>query len=480
MVRKFLPWLSVPILLASTFGGPAAQERQPNILLLISDDIGVEQFPMFGIGAEPASTPKLDALAARGMRFSRVWAQAMCSPTRATIIAGRYGFRTGVGLGVRAGGFVGPYPEAPERAAGTPTEVYEDIPRDVRPYLSQYSDPALPGDAAGLPLDELTLPAQLKLAAAPYSTAVIGKWHLADSTNGWLEHPGRAGFDQYSVLMVNAPESFYAWWENVDGTMEERRGYTPGRKIDDALDWIGAQGDEPWFLWLAFNLAHYPHHVPDVEELDTSATSPADPRAALDVMVARLDQEIGRLLEGIDDETLDNTVVVFVGDNGTTGNSIDPPFHQNRAKFTIYEGGLRVPLIIAGPGIPQGAASNALVNTTDLYATILELAGAPVPQDRPMDSVSLLPYFDDPARPSLRSWLYADQFDTEQGVENGGYAVRDDRYKLVKIRERTELYDLTLDLGEASDLLEDGISDEERAILSGLQEIVSGLHDSER
>lgn len=479
MARKFLSYLAVPVLLVAAFGNPAAQERQPNILLVISDDIGVEQFPMFGIGSEPASTPNLDALAARGMRFSQVWAQAMCSPTRATIISGRYGFRTGVGLGVRAGGFVGPYPEAPERAVGVPNEVYEDIPRDVRPYLSQYSDPELPGDAAGLSLDEVTLPAQLKLAAAPYSTAVIGKWHLADSSNGWLEHPGRAGFDRYSVLMVNAPESFFSWWENVDGTMEERRGYTPSRKIDDALEWIGAQGEEPWFLWLALNLAHYPHHVPDVEGLDTSGVSAADPRAALDVMIARMDREIGRLLDGIDDETLDNTVVVFVGDNGTTGNSIDPPFHPTRAKFTIYEGGLRVPLIIAGPGIPQGAASDALVNTTDIYSTILELAGAPVPQDRPMDSVSLLPYFDDPSRSSLRSWLYADQFDTEQGVENGGYAVRDDRYKLVKIRERTELYDLTLDPGESINLLVGGISDEERSILAGLQEIAGGLHDSQ-
>lgn len=472
--------LFVSALVAST--ALLAQERAPNILLIIGDDIGVEQVSAFGIGPEPARTPNLDALAARGMRFSRVWAQPMCSPTRATLLAGRYGFRTGVGSGVGGMGVIGPYPDDPVPGPAALNEVNEVLETDVTPYIGVYNgDPDNPRISVGLRLDEAALPAQIKLSrTAEYSTAAFGKWHLADLDNGWLENPGLVGFDHYSVLMRNEPESYFAWWENVDGTLEERHGYTPARKTDDALAWIGEQRDQPWFLWLALNLPHYPQHIPEVPGLDTSGISPTDPHAALDAMIARMDHEIGRLLEGIGDEALADTIVAFVGDNGTTGNSIDPPFHPERAKFTIYEGGLRVPLIIAGPGIPEGAATDALVSTTDVYSTLLELADAPIPDDRTLDSVSLVPYFDDPSCPPLRTWIYAEHFMTNQGVELGGHTIRDDRYKLVRIRERTEIYDLDDDPSESRNLLEDGISSEEQRILERLQETVAALHDSEK
>ena len=479
MIRQLGNVLPAALLLCSV--AALAQESPPNILLLIGDDVGVEQFAPFGIGSSPASTPNLDALAARGMRFSRVWSQAMCSPTRASIIAGRYGFRTGVGSGARGEGIDGPYPDAPAVPSAALTEIDEDLSRDVMPYLARYvADRNLPTVADGLPPDEPTLPAQLKTAPIAYSTSVFGKWHLGSLKNGWLEHPARTGFDHVSVLMKNEPESYFAWWENVNGELEERNGYTPTRKIDDALEWIGSQDDQPWFLWLAFNLAHFPQHIPEVEHLDTAGVDPADSRAALDVMIARLDQNIGRLLAGMDAETRENTIVIFVGDNGTTGVSIDPPFHRERAKFTIYEGGLRVPLIIAGPGIPENRASDALVNTTDIYATILDLAGAERPRSHTLDSVSLLPYFDNPDRPSLRDWVYADAFETGQGIANGLYTVRDDRYKLVRARASTELYDVEADIGETNNLLADGISHAERATVDRLQNIADALHSDAR
>lgn len=479
MVRQLGYCLAV-LLLGSSL--TAAQERPRNVLLLIGDDVGVEQFAPFGIGSVPAVTPTLDALAERGMRFSHVWSQAMCSPTRATLLTGRYGFRTGVGSGVGgAPGVTGPWPEDPPLGPEALPEVHEDLRADVFPYLSVYERPreaGPPAAAHGLPPDELTLPGQLKRASTPYSTAVFGKWHLGSLQNGWLEHPNRAGFDHSSVLMLNEPESYFAWWENVNGELEERHGYTPEQKIDDALSWISSQGEQPWFVWLAFNLAHFPQHIPDVAHLDTQGINPEDSRAALDIMIARLDQEIGRLLAGLDEATLENTIVVFVGDNGTTGRSIDPPFHPDRAKFTVYEGGLRVPLIMAGPGVPEGRSSSALVNTTDIYSTLLEVAGAPIPDDRPIDGISLVPYLENPDRASIRQWLYADQFKTEQGPRGGGYAVRDERHKLITIRERVELYDLDSDLGETRNLLADGISASEQEILDRLQEIADVLHSS--
>ena len=134
------------------------------------------------------------------------------------------------------------------------------------------------------------------------------------------------------------------------------------------------------YFWLAFNLPHYPHHIPEVEGLDTAtALEPADHRSALDVMTARMDQEIGRLFAAIGDEVLDNTIIIVIGDNGTTGEANDPPFHPDRGKFTLYEGGVRVPLIIAGPGVPVGEQSAVMVNSTDLFATLLELTGSELP-----------------------------------------------------------------------------------------------------
>jgi arylsulfatase A-like enzyme len=469
--------LVMALALTSTVAG--AQQTQPNVLLLIADDVGVEQFAPFGIGSNPASTPTLDALAARGMRFSRVWSQAMCSPTRATLLSGRYGFRTGVGSGTSGPGVSGPYPgEEPVVREQALHEVHERL-EDALPYINVYNaDQSAPRQAFGLGADEVALPAQLRTAPIAYSTAAIGKWHLGSLSNGWLEHPGRLGFDFFSVLMLNEPESYFAWRENVNGVLEERHTYTPERKIDDALNWISSQGDQPWFLWLAFNLVHFPHHIPDVEHLDTAGVDPADPHAALDVMLAKLDQEIGRLLAGIGEDALENTIVVFVGDNGTTGLATDLPFHRDRAKFTLYEGGLRVPLIIAGPGIPENRASRGLVNTTDIYTTITDLAGAPRPEGTTLDSISLAPYFEDPDRPSLREWLYADAFFSPQGVRSGGYAVRDERYKLMRLREQTELFDVEADIGETTNLLADGISEAEQAKIDSLQRIADTLHDS--
>ena len=480
-----VPWILASGLVACEFSdaqpGPAdspeADADSPNILLLIADDAGVEQFASFGVGSAPAPTPHLDALAARGIRFSNVWAQPMCSPTRATLLSGRYAFRTGVGYGTAGMGVAGAYPAAPEPFAGALPELLENLV-PVRERSARIRPPDTPALSYGLPPDEIGLPQALRDAAG-YATAAIGKWHLADIRNGWLEHPGRVGFDHYSVTMRNQPESYFSWWENVNGAMEHRTGYTPRRKVDDAIAWLAERDGRPWFLWMAFSLPHYPHHLPAVGGTATPGDPANDQRATLDAMLARLDEEVGRLLASIGEDELDNTVVVFVADNGTTGESIDPPFHPNRGKFTLYEGGLRVPLIFAGPGVPAGAVSDALVNTTDVFATIIELAGAAPPADRPLDSISLLPYFADPGRSSLRSHQFAEFFHSGYGPSDGAYAIGDGRFKLVSQRAGIELYNLEADLSESNDLLADGVSAAERGVVDRLAAIVEGLRRSE-
>jgi arylsulfatase B len=462
----------------------------PNILLIIADDLGVEQLASFGIGAQPAVTPNLDQLASQGMSFVNVWSQPICSPTRATLLTGRYGFRTGVGTAT-PGKVHGDYPELAraenggpdlsgfDNLADKPLEVYENLGPVFRVFNTYFANDDDPADGPfpsgyGLPINEYTLPEILRSSAANYSTGVIGKWHLGDNRNGWLQHPGNAGFDYFSVNMLNQPESFYAWYENVNGELEQRTGYTPEQKVDDAIDWLDEQkqDDKPWLLWLAFNLPHYPHHIPEVAGLETDGLDPTDHRSALDVMTSRMDQEIGRLLDAIGAEELENTIVLLVGDNGTTGEANDPPFHPERGKFTLYEGGIRVPLIISGPGIPAGAQSTALVNTTDIFATLVELSGNKLPEELVHDSVSLAPYFDTPSSNSIRDFMFADAFYAGSGIEEGAFTVRDDRFKLIRWHDHQELYDLENDPYENADLLADGESEDERTIISLLERLV--------
>jgi len=462
----------------AVLGQQPAATLSPNFIVIIADDVGVEQFKSYGIGSDPAHTPTLDELAREGISFSHVWSNPLCSPSRGTLLSGRYAFRTGLGFPPRpspsqGGGLALPDPES---VPGYVAEFRE--PPGVNEFFSQFyinDDRPNPG-SVGLPLSEIPIASLLAESDKQYSTAAIGKWHIARGDNGWLDHPELAGFEHYSVLMGNAPESYFSWRENVNGVLEARTGYTPERKIDDTLEWISAQdGESPWFMWLALNLPHYPHHVPPVAGLDVSGVQPDQPHAALDVMIARMDYEIGRLLAGIAPEVLENTIILFIADNGTTGEAIDPPFHPDKGKFTLYEGGIRVPLIISGLGIPHNFISDALVSITDIYATIAALAGVPLPQDRILDSVSLTPYFSNPQLPSLRSYNYSDVFFSDRGIEEGAFAFRDQRYKLIRWHDRQELYDLLEDPYESNDLLADGISEKEMAIVNELSAKVDNL-----
>ena len=130
---------------------------------------------------------------------------------------------------------------------------------------------------------------------------------------------------------------------------------------------------------------------------------------------------------------------------------------------------------MSGPGIPEDATSDALVNTTDLFATVLDLAGAPRPANRKTDSVSLTPYFEDPSRASIRDHVYAGLFSTGQGPEAGGFAIRDARWKMVKTQTVEELYDLSSDPYETRNLLVNGRSEEEAHVVRELHDRVLRL-----
>ena len=454
-----------------------ALNAAPNILLIIGDDMGVETLASYEVGENLPATAALDELARQGVRFTNFWSQPICSPTRATLLTGRYRFRTGVGRPIAHGP---PMPELPARPEWAPFEstVPERPVFDAPLYLRP---------------EEFTLPMAFKAnAGLGYATAAIGKWHLANAANGWVDHPNLAGFDHFSGLIEGEFVSYFSWNKVVDGDIAGTSGYSPADKADDAIRWIGDRGEDPWFIWFAFNLPHIPMHLPpentwqsDHSHLDPQSIPEGMSVAYFAAMIEAMDTQIGRILSSLDPDVRENTYVIFLGDNGTAGVNASPPFRRGRGKNSVYEGGVNVPLIVAGPGVAQGAASEVLVNSTDLFATVMEMAGIDpaetVPDDVVHDSVSFLYALSDPEAPSRRDWLYADRFNGSfPDVARGDYAMRDQRYKVVRFRGAEEFYDLREDPYENVNLLTGELSPEEEAAYHSLNERIRTLHSSER
>lgn len=472
--------LTLGVIAASGSGVWAA----PNILLIIGDDIGVEALASYEIGETLPRTATLDEMAREGVRFTNTWSQPVCTPTRATMLTGRYGFRTGVG------GALMTYPDMPQ----VPKKP-ESAPYETPPFVPRGMGGGEPVRPAYLKLDEFTLPMALNAGDGPgHTTAAIGKWHLGDVPNGGLEHPELAGFDRFIGSLEGTVPSFFAWNKVVDGEVSGRVGYVPIDKTDDAIAWIAEQGNDPWFLWFALHLPHPPLHLPpaetwqsDYSHLDPKADPAENPYPYFHAMVEAMDTQIGRLLASMDPAVRENTYVIFVGDNGSVmyrGHPEGTPFPVGQGKATIYQGGIHVPLIITGPGVAQGATSDALVNTTDLFATIIEMAGldkaAVVPDDVVTDSISFFEALSNPEGGSPREWLYVDRFlDSPSGRENADYAMANERYKFMRVRGNEEFYDLQEDPFETDNLLLGELSSQEQTQYQALKDQLIQLRNSE-
>ena len=393
-------------------------DRPANILILVADDLGVDAVGAFREGTDPPPTPNIDALAARGVLFRNAWANPVCSPTRAGIMTGRYSLRTGVGT---ASG-----PESP-----------------------------------GIRLVEMTIPEAFDAARSGYAHAAIGKWHLG--SHG-IPNPRLAGWAYYAGGPSSMVGNYYEWPRVVNGEKSLSKTYTTTQLVDDALDWIDRQ-EGPWLCYLAFYAPHGPWMAPpaDLHSQDLSAAgSKLYSPMYFKAMVEAMDTEIGRLFRGLGSR-LAHTNVIFIGDNGTPGMVSEAPFLPNHGKGTPYEGGVNVPLIVAGPAVVSpGREEGALVAAVDLFGTALQLGGIDVagvlPPQVPLDSMSLVPYLRDPNQGPLRSTVFAERFENLKWRElnvSGFAAIRNRRYKLIRFfgEPRDELFDLEADPWEQHDLL---------------------------
>lgn len=406
-----------------------------NVLLIIADDLGVDAVSSYDDGSLPleyADTPNLAALCG-GVRFNNAWSAPTCTPTRGTMLTGRYGFRTGL--------------------------------------LAQES-----GDV--IDIDEVTLPRVLTDQVPRMVHANIGKWHLGNSRAlGNLDAPNTMGWSHYAGNISRALPAYDDWTKVVDGVEVPTTGYAMVEHTDDALAVIEGAGDDPWFVWFATNAPHSPFHLPPAElhSRDDLSGDAMDIRRRPEeyylAMVEAFDSEVGRLLESVD---LDETLVIFIGDNGTPPQVIQSGI--TGAKNTLYEGGLNVPLCAAGAGVVNpGRTSDALVHSVDMFATILESVGAVPPAS---DSVSLLPYLNDTRADSAREWVFSQLADARTRT---GQALRDDRYKLIRYEgEPDELYDLLEDPFERTNLMPVPASDAElTARLAELEATMDELLASE-
>ena len=385
-----------------------------NLLLLLADDLGVDKVGAYGRHPDAPPTPRIDALADQGIRFDNAYAYTSCSPTRAALLTGRYGRRTGIGRTVVAS-------------------------RDT--YVLSTLEVGLPELLAHSP-------------TYTYTSSTVGKWHLGSRLlpEGLL-HPNDMGFDWYGGPFGNlgsgtvpSPPSSYTNWEKViNGEPEHAYAYITSDNVDEALRRIDTM-PEPWMLWVTFTAPHAPFHVPPDRLQSTGIDDTANDRRKYDAMVEAMDTEIGRLLDSMDPDMLADTTVVVMGVNGTPTAATTPPFRPGRAKGTLYEGGTHVPLILAGPHVQTpGTTSDALVHAVDLLPTFADIAGVPFQTlfgsdqgpgelvDWPLDGRSWLPVMEGSAT------VVHDQLFTEKFAPNGTLppqpqqALRDARYKLLRI-----------------------------------------------
>jgi arylsulfatase A-like enzyme len=380
----------------------------PNILLVIADDLGLDASSQYAISAEQAVTPVLDRLASEGLVFDNAWSNPTCSPTRAGILTGKYGARTGVLTAV------------------------DELSKDetsLQSYIRQH----LPGR---------------------YADAVIGKWHLGPQPGG-LVHPAEMGIGHFAGIIGGGVEDYEDWTLVTNGQRNRESAYVTSKLVDLAVDWTGAQAS-PWFLWLAFNAPHTPFHLPpaDLHDRDLPGTEEdieANPLPYYLAAIESMDTEIGRLLDSLDPETRSNTIVIFMGDNGTPSQVAQSPYGRRQAKGSLYQGGVNVPLFISGTGITRvGEREAALVATTDLFTTIAALAGVNV--SRAHDSISFENLLGEAVQPD-RFFQYTEH-STDTGQE---WAISDSVYKLVESNAgERELYQLSSDPFEASDLFPAG------------------------
>lgn len=400
---------------------------KPNILFILVDDLGKEWLPHYE--GESPGTPNMDELASTGVVFDNAYVNPQCTPTRMSLLTGQYPYRHG---------WVNHW----------------DVPRWGHGYYDWAVNPSL----------------GRTMNSAGYATAVAGKWQVNDFRlvpDAMSQH----GFDEYLMWTgyeSGNPPSAERYWDpylhGENGSMTHRGAFGDELFTDFLLSFIEEHSDRPWFVYYPMALPHVPF-----------TSTPTDPDVVGDdqqfrAMVRYLDTTLGRFLRTLERTgQSDNTIIIWLADNGS-----DPAVTGTRntreiagAKSLTIEAGVNVPLLIRAPGIRSGTRHDALVDATDFYPTLAELAGAPIPANFVLDGYSFAPLLQGDAEDSSREWIMAMGGQnraqvSDQGIENEysfrDRVIRDKQFKVYVKGERPlafeKMVDLTADPDEQTDLLD--------------------------
>ena len=386
--------------------------RRPNVIIIFTDDQGTVDMNCYG--AKDLVTPNMDGLAKRGVRFTQFYSAApVCSPSRVGLMTGRTPQHGGLNGNV-------------------------------------------PLDSVGMPSQQITIAEKMKTAG--YATAHIGKWHLGHHKE---TVPNAQGFDHsfgHLVGCIDNYSHFFYWsgpnkhdlWRNGKEVFHNGE-FFPDLMVKEAGEFIDKNKDQPFFIYFALNTPHYPYQgSPKWLEYYRDLPYPRNLYAAF---LSTTDDRIGALLSEIENAGLTNdTIIIFQSDHGASeevrahkgGGSAGP--HRG-AKFSLYEGGIRVPAIISWPGnLPQNEVRNQIATGCDWFPTIMELCKIPAAEHE-IDGKSLLPVINSKSARSAHKIFH--------WKSGNSVAVREGKWKLVMSGKKAELFDLPNDLGESRNLVKE-------------------------
>jgi arylsulfatase A-like enzyme len=420
----------------------------PNVVFILADDLGYSDLACYG--SKYYETPNLDKLAKQGLRFTNAHTCGLnCQPTRAALMTGQYGPRTGI------------------YTVGA-IDRFDWQSRPLKPV----------DNVTQLDLKKQTVGECL--LANGYKTGMFGKWHLGQDD---AHHPSKQGFAE-AILSQGKHFDF-----NTNPQTEYPKGqYLADFLTDKAVDFITRHKDEPFFLYVPHYGVHAPHEAKQ-ELIAKFKNKPGvaghdDPAYA--AMIYSVDESVGRIIAKLDELKLsENTLVIFSSDNGGvggygelgTGKGITENIPLRGGKGMIYEGGHRVPFIARWPGkIPEGKETDKAIISVDLLPTLLDLTKSAPPKDQPLDGTSLLPLFVSGGQSGLPERAIFWHFPGYLGQGANAWrttpasAIRSGDWKLIEFLEdgKLELYDLSSDIGEKKNLAKDQ-PEKAKALLAQLQ-----------
>lgn len=417
MIKQLYFPIILCIVMMSYYSIGQTDPNQPNILIIIADDLGIDYSNGYQNNPLMPTTPHLDNLRATGLTFQNAWAAPQCTPTRAGILSGKYGVKNDV--------------------------------------------PGVPGN-----LDlvhESLFDAVANQTNNAYADALFGKWHISSPTDP--NHPSAHGVDHFEGFMSSNVDDYYAWEKTTNGQTSSVNEYLTAHITTAAINWINGR-NTPWLAILSHGAPHSPFHIPPSGTYTQAPTN--SNKQKFTAAIESMDYEIGRLTNSIPSAVLNNTLIIFLGDNGSPP-GVSQYYLSNQTKGTVYQGGANVPFIVNGIGVTRtNELEPNLVHAIDIYATVLETTGATL-EGGIYNSQSFNALLTD-SNLTTRPYNFT-SIDSD-------WAIRNTNYKLINREECIEeFYDMTVDELEENNLI-NSLTPEQELIYAELKHEASVIISS--